>query len=325
MLLGFAIVAVPIALSFACASILDIKDLPIAPPSAAEGGTGLVETGASDASDACAPRGPSFCQKQCPVPDFCEDFEGARLAEGWEPPFGVQNPLRSGEGNIFVALDDAGTQTRVLVAEARALTGNAVAQIIATTLDHAQRGRRLRGLRINADIRATEFAFAEDAGLGSEGVLTMLAFGSQALNQGVGISLFDAPNGEVRLVLQQRTLGGPGDKIELATVVQTKRNVVLLNTLPIEIFVAKPEVLREQSAGCTLLADAGEDAGGENDTRVLMRFDPKVPIKGRCAVFRGPLSDPSWLNSTVLFVGASVSDFGSAAVRIDNIVVTMFE
>jgi hypothetical protein len=303
----------------ACASILDIKDLPLG----GDGGVPRADAGAIDAGpEACAPRGTSFCDMLCPIPDFCEDFEGPKLAAGWEPPFGFQNPLRSGGGDVYLAKDDAGNQTQVLIAEARSTTSDSDTSIIATTLDKATRGRKLRGIRITADARPTSLSFDGDSGV-TTGSMALLAFGSQLFNQGVGILFYAEVPGELRLGLQQRTLGGNGQRIELATVLDGYPKAgFFTNPIPIDLIVGTPELLRELKLGCTIVADAGEDAGGENDARVLLKFGQ---IASRCAAFRGDLAAGDWFGSTALFVGASVSDFGTASARIDNVTVTLLE
>ncbi len=323
-LLGLVLASGLVGLSFACASILDIKDLSVAELDSAPR---PIETSVPDASDACAPRGATLCQKLCPVPDFCDDFEGSKLAEGWDPPFGAQNPLRTGEGEVYVATDDAGNQTRVMIAEARSVGTESGTSIIATRFDKATRGRTLRGARITAELHATDLSFLADASPPGDppGLLTMLVFGSYALNQGVAISLYEAPLGELRLGLMQRTLGSGRDKFDLATLVVAPRTVFFKNPLPVELIVGRPELLREQRAACSLTADAGEDAGGEDDVRVLLRLGATSAVGARCAALRGDLAAPAWLSSTALFVGAAVSDFGTASVRIDNVTVTLFE
>lgn len=317
-----AVLAQTLALC-ACATILDIKDLPL---NEVDGGVPASDAIAADVTPegGCNTTATRFCERLCPAADFCDDFEGTVLAEGWVPPVGLTNPLRSTpSSNVSLVRDDAGPQSQVVLAEARSTTTDADTALIITTLERATRGRKLRGVRVAVEARATELYFNRPDGSAFIGEMSFLAFGSQGTNEGIGVAFFDDGSNELRIGLQQRRIGGGGVKYDLLpSVLSGPRNAFLSNTFAIDLYVGTPTLLRELKIGCTPTADAGEDAGGENDARAVLLLS-KTSVK--CTSLKGELASGDWFDSTALFLGASVSDFGTVSIRLDNLAVYLFE
>ncbi len=318
--LGFA------AALAACASILDIKALPLVPNEGGDDGGALAETGDGDGgggSDGCAPRGTSFCQSLCPAPTFCDDFEGPELAKGWEAPLGFQNPVVSGtEGHVSLGRDDAGAQSQALFAMARSDNSSSANAVILNSFSGKPGAKGARGVHLRFDLRVSSISWLNDGGSSVKST-TVFAFGSEALNQGFGVNLYGDEPGKLRLGILQRALGG-GKGIEyqlIADVFNGDTANFVQNWLPIDITVGSPALLAERKIACTIVPDpdAGYDAGPD-DTRLVIQ----MATARKCTTFADPLIATDWLSATTIIVGASVSDFGNADVRIDNVLVDFY-
>lgn len=310
----------------ACASILDIKALPIAPNEGGTDGGGPTEGGGTDdggGSDACAPRGTSYCQALCPRPDFCDDFEGPELAKGWTPPLGFQNPVVSGtEGHVSLGRDDAGAQSQALFAMARSDTNASANAVILNSFTGDPAIKGARGVHIRFDLRVSTIFWTNDGGSPAKST-TVFAFGSEALNQGIGINLYGDEPGKLRLGILQRQLGGAkGPQYDLiADVFNGDAANFIQNWLPIDIVIGSPALLAEQKIACTVVPDpdAGIDAGPD-DTRLVIQ----LATARKCSAFADSLVGTDWLGSTTIIAGASVSDYGNADIRIDNVLVDFY-
>lgn len=305
----------------ACASLLDLKELPLVPSDASRDTAPL-----ADASDgACAPRGPNFCEQLCPPADFCDDFEGSRLGAKWVPIFGVQNPIISGDGKMSLATDTTGSGTQSLLAEVTSSSDQSASAVLLTGLDKAVTGRKPRGLRVVLDAHPPVVAWTQDGGT-TRKTLSFLAVGSQAANRGVGVLLVDDDaSGDLRIVLQQRALGGGGGQIDLLSAVTAKATDFTRNWLTLEVIVGTPALLQELAIPCAL-PDAGADDAGVDAGPDDMKFVIRLGALGtRCAALREELVSRSWLTSAALIAGAAISDFGTARVFIDNVAVTFLD
>lgn len=311
----------------ACASILDLKELPIAP---ADTGAPSSDAGVDAPTDACPPRGATYCQQQCPVPDFCDDFEGARLAENWEAPLGFQNPLVTGAvANVHLERDDAGAQTQALFATAASDTSDSANAVLLNSLTRQVAGRKLRGARVRVDVRVPALSFADGGTVDSN--VSFMAFGSATVNQGIGIQVYVDGTNDYRLGIQQRALGPGNVRYDLLpSVVTAARDNFVKNYLPVDLMVGTPELLRERKIACTLSVDpdagepdaAGGDASVDGAMRIVIQFNQTTR---KCAVLRDVLATPEWLGTAAFITGASVSDFGTADLRIDNLAVYLYE
>src|SRR5690242_14074409 len=96
LLLAMLLFGAPLPVVVACTGLLGIRELPLRE---ADNDGALAPTPIEGDGGDCDARGPTFCKKLCPKPDFCDDFEGEGPAfERWAGSFGLPNQLVSLEG-----------------------------------------------------------------------------------------------------------------------------------------------------------------------------------------------------------------------------------
>jgi hypothetical protein len=312
-----ALTAIVAAGAFACASLLDIQTLPVRVDGSP---SGPVVDAAIDVG--CPPPDATFCQMQCPPADFCDDFEGTEVApkNKWTAPVGFENPVISGDGRLTLGNDDAGTQARALIADIRSTVDDSASAIIATTLPTA--GRNLRGLHVHFEARPAELTFIDDGGTARRGI-SVFAVGGVAINLGVGVMLYEDVPGELLIALQERKLGGQGDKFPLMDVISGPMQNYQPNSLAYELYVGTPTALADHRVSCELPPGVEQDAGPD-EVRLAIQVGQAF-LAPKCTRLEGDLRKTDWLQSAGIITGASVSDFGQTSVRIRNVLVELWD
>jgi hypothetical protein len=150
----------------------------------------------------------------------------------------------------------------------------------------------------------------------------VFAVGGQAINLGVGIMLYEDVPGELVLALQERSLGGRGDRIPLIEVIRGPiKNYQ--NSLAYELYAGTPQALADHGIPCVLPPEVAQDAGPD-EVRFVIRLGQAF-IAPTCTRLQGDLTKTDWLQSAGIIAGASVSDFGQTSVRIRNVLVELWD
>lgn len=320
---AWLVMTLGVGLLGACASILDLQDRPIRPHSDASADTD------GDVPDAHVP---TYCDTLSPPADFCDDFEEDKISSKWVGPRnGFPNPFVGGVGKVYIDQDDGGTLSRALFSQIQTKIGTSAQAILATTLIPQRHGRILRGVHIKVQVRPTSLVFDTEAGAVIR-EMSVLAFGYFNIlgdgavdNLGVAVLFRDDGSSKLTVSLQQSALGGGAadSRLTLFDAYSDQRESFFNNPLPLDLYLATPDLLNELGVPCPITdpdASAPVDPG---DMRVAVQFGS---LGSKCGALQNGLRTKGWMNDGMaLILGASISDYGSTAVRSDNVSVTMYE
>ncbi len=304
------------ALGVACASVLGLEELPLAIADAGGSDAPPSESGGGDAG--CDARGPTFCQRICPVPDFCEDFEQEDPAVTWKPPPPLANPLVNNDGSVTVEVDDGGrSEGKVLTGRATGTGTNTTVALYTHVLAKSlEESLPIRGVRMKARLRVVELEFlAHVGGIPSERwagafALTGLAAGTEGVT--VLLKEVETDHDYLLPVLSQRGIGNEGQTTDLIKLIDIERQTILSNPIELDVLVADKETFERESTCKILEPDASPTA-----PRALIQFLNQP----WCAVLTGPLANTKWLEVPAIGAGIFVTEETRGEVRVDNIAV----
>lgn len=319
------IVMLAAPLSVACATLLGVESLPLREVSDAEPDVdpGLgTRDGEPSGDGGCAPRGTSFCGTQCPVPDFCEDFESEEAGSfaRWSGYGTSKNPLEIEGGTLGIVIDDAGTRSHVLASQAsRPGTDRSLAGLLHTIFDA---GPNPRGLRVQFTGTMREIVFDEDSGSSGRSAY-LFAVGDPFANQGVTIVFKDKGASTLDVVLQRRPLFNDGEIVDLVALGGVGKDDIANSRPNFEFEVAPRSVLLERQHACPEVdgtADGG-DASAPSPGPDAMWLWVKIYVE-KCLPLSGSLASPDWLHQLALIGGVFVNSYGRAETRLDDVALT---
>ena len=305
------------ALLVACASVLGLEELPLAIADA--GGSDTPSEAVVEVDAGCDARGPTFCQRICPVPDFCEDFEQGDPRLTWKAPPSLPNPFAVNGGTAAVEVDDAGNaEGKVLTGRAEGTGSNTAlglyTHVLAKSVDESP---AIRGVRMQARVRLVEFEFLPPVG-GPAGERWVGAFALAGLGgnfEGVTMLLKEVETDHDVLlpVLSQRGIGNTGQTTDLVPLPEIPRETIFSNPIELDIMIADKETFEREGIKCTVIEpDASPIA-----PRALIQFLNLA----QCAALKGGLANMKWLEVPAVGAGIFVTEETRAEVRVDNIAV----
>jgi hypothetical protein len=322
------LIASVLAGAAACASLLGIEELGVRsnPEAGSSDVSSLPPPCGADAADA------SFCQQQCPPPDFCDDFEGEgpqleRWNGGAGTALGYPNRVIDHDAGVIDLVPDQVTSSTTLRARAEADDKSAAISFLVHEVK-APPNQLPRGARVEMQGRIPIIDFVQTDAASEDKYVYMLAVGDTVRNEGVGVVLLETKRkGDFDITIQQRGIATSGDVIFLGKLIDGLDIGYFSNPMSwfkLDILIAPETVMKEIGDSCLLLDDDKQplDAASIPDVpsgglRVLIKYT----VNSRCVPLRGDFAKPDWLPRLTLLTGAVVGNEGKAELRADNVTV----
>lgn len=307
----------------ACSALLGIETLPLR-----DGGDGGEPTPvtATEESGADCGSGPTFCERQCPAADFCDDFENETPAfERWRGGANIPSNIVTASGAATLLADEGGTKGTIFSAIAFSDTRSPAATVLGHVLE-APAGRVPRGLRLRLEARLGNLTFGLEDAVPRSNYLYFVVVGDPLTNEGVALVLSKAGPSQVELIVQQREIASRGAQIDLVHLVDLDTATLQANWFGFELIFGTAALFKELKIPCNLvdvdrnpIADAAEVDGAPPDgLRVVAKFG----TDSRCVPLHDALATGTWLSKAALVTGATVSDLGNATIYVNDFVVT---
>lgn len=304
----------------ACARILGLEPLPLAPEDA---GAPLAEadvSGETSTGVPCDAPDASFCQRACGAFAFCDDFEGETTSfDRWHSPSSIPKPLRSGVGASLDLVPSPLGGGVALQAQARSDDRNAQSIGLLHIVDPPPAGHTPRALELRFKCQLSELSYPDAsntnhhitlAGMGAAGVPFTLA-GLVLYEQGTSLGL----------AIQERTLAGGDSPVEILRVDGVPRITLTAAFVEVQLVFGPRSVLFAEKLPCSLLPDAGLEDADVPDASDPMVVYARTFGFARCAALVSDLSSPDWLAKPAAFAGVAIANDGTARIVFDDFVV----
>lgn len=270
-----------------------------------------------DGGDGGCPRGATFCQTQCPLPDFCDDFEGAQASsfDRWVGVGDYVNPIQIEAGRTGIVVDDAGARSSVLASIAvRPTVDRVFAGLVHSIFDA---GPDARGVRVQFTGTMRTLDFVPDASQTARSAY-MFAVGDLVENQGVTVVFKEKGASKLDIIVQRRPLIDDGEIVDLVALGGVGKDELANSRPSFELEIAPRDLLLARQHACPESADSD---GGEPLPPNGMWLWVKIYVE-KCLPLRGAIASPDWLNRLTLVGGVFVSPYGEGESRLDDIALT---
>ena len=311
------------ATTAACAALLGVDDLPLRDGSDAEAGSMTVlpsEGGPQPGDGGCVPRGSTFCETECPIPDFCEDFEHTEdvTYKHWSGFGELTNPVQIEGGTTQIVVDDAATRSNVLASIAtRPTVARSFAGLVHAIFDAGAAAATPRGLRVRFSGTMSHLSFDPD-GAPSARLAYLFAVGDLLANEGLTVVFKDKGETTLDVVVQRRPLLNDGDIVDLVKLAGVGKEDLANSRPNFEFEVAPRELLIARKHVCPEVDDS-DGADPPPADGLWLWVDIYVE---KCLPLRGAIASPAWLTRVGVIGGVFVSPFGESETRLDDVALT---
>lgn len=307
--------------SVACAVLLGVESLPLRDATDAEAGSMTVvpsEGGPRPGGDGgCVARGSTFCETECPVPDFCEDFERTEdvTYKHWSGFADLTNPVQIEGGTTQIVIDDAAVRSNVLASRAaRPTTARSFAGLVHAITDA---GATPRGLRVRFSGTMSHLSFDPDGGASAH-LAYLFAVGDLLANEGLTVVFKDKGETTLDVVVQRRPLIDDGDIVDLVKLAGVGKEDLANSRPNFEFEVAPRDLLIARKHICPEVDDSD---GGDPPPADGLWLWVNIYVQ-KCLPLRGAIASPDWLTRVGVIGGVFVSSFGESETRLDDVALT---